>query len=721
MQAQNYNWAQRIGNKKSDKATCIKTDSAGYIYVAGYFSDSSLMGTNNVVLKYTHNASSKEAFIAKFDSTGFCYWAKSGGETFDDRVLGMDVDAEGNSVITGTFWQTTGGFNIGTLNISGAPWGYGDQCFIVKHDKNGNEIWGNFVCSNTGDDQGLDIAMDKNGNSYVVGFMTGNTLYCGGNTITATNTNTGFQKHSYWLAKINSAGVFQWAKCYGNLPYDNNTNKYLERDIAVAVDDSGGIFITGGFDNTWPFGTVNLTSKGGNDIFVMKYDTSGNFVWAQSGGSKKDDWSNGICTDKKGHVYVTGEHRDSLTYDTLIIKNYDKRDAYLLKIDGKNGKSIWGKRMGSNEGGERGNDVIADSMCNIYVVGDINENAKFGDNITTPTGKDLQTFVARITPEGKWLWVATGGGADSTDRGNAIARGKNNNIYTCGYFRSTASYGPTLLTSIGSSDGFFARLQDSAVNKGDKFTIRPVTDTVICNGQSVVYNLQEHSYFNCYTKTDVVQTATQLIFSPKVTTTYTLVGISKAACPDIDTITTTIIVEPLPVADFTINPEVALLTNPLFNYNNTSTYAVKYEWWYKGIKYSTAPNTSLQGDSIGKYCITLIAYNNLNCADTITKCGEVVRQEDIYIPTAFSPNLDNNNDAFIPIFKNMDASRITAYTFRVFDRWGKVVFETNNTNEGWKGLIGNTPADISVYNYTVNFKSPYGKTFRKKGEVTLVK
>ena len=320
--AQAWVWAQKLGNVKSDKITCIKTDSAGYIYIAGYFSTSINIGTNAMLLNFTANVQSKEIFLAKLDSTGYCYWARSGGQYYDDRILGMDVDADGNSVVTGTFWEGAG-INIGPLNITGSAFGSGDQCFIAKHDKNGNAVWGTFVCSESGDDQGLDIATDKAGNHYIVGFMTGSTLYCGGAAVTATNPNTGAHKHSYWLAKMKSNGQFQWARTFGNLPWDPAHNKYIERDIAVCVDDSGGVYITGGYDNVRPFGTTSLTSQGGIDAFVLKYDTSGNYKWVTNIGSSKDDWGNGICSDKHGHIYVVGEHRDSLYMDTVMVKNYD--------------------------------------------------------------------------------------------------------------------------------------------------------------------------------------------------------------------------------------------------------------------------------------------------------------------------------------------------------------------------------------------------------------
>lgn len=458
--AQNWTWSQSFGNVKSDKATTIKTDSLGYIYVAGYFSTSITLGTNAYLLNYTANAQSKEIFLAKFDSTGYCLWARSGGQYWDDRVLGMDVDKQGNSVITGTFWEGSG-IDIGGNIITGNAWGWGDQCFIAKHDKDGNYLWGNFVCSDAGDDQGLDVALDNYGNVYVAGFMSGDTLYAGGGAVKALSVGTNWQDNSYFLAKFNSAGQPQWARTFGNLPWDTLHNKYIERDIAVCTDNIGGIYVGGGYDHTRTFGNTTLSSNGGYDLFVIKYDFQGNYKWARGGGSRKDDWCNGICSDKRGSIYITGEHRDSLLMDTILVKNYDKRDAFVIKMEAKTGRAIWGKRAGGILGSERGNDIYADTACNVYVCGDIQGGAQFGDSITVPLGGGLQSFIARITYKGKWKWVATGGGTDDEDRGNALAKGLGSQVYLSGFFRTDATFGNTTHPSVGSSDAYFARIQDT--------------------------------------------------------------------------------------------------------------------------------------------------------------------------------------------------------------------------------------------------------------------
>lgn len=811
MHAQNWVWAQRLGNVKSDKVTCIKTDGQGYIYIAGYFSTNTPIGTNGLMLNFTANANSKEAFIAKLDSTGYCYWAKSGGQYFDDRVLGMDVDSAGNSTITGTFWEGAG-INFPPINVTGSAWGSNDQCFIVRFNTNGNPVWGNFVCGdnvtpsggNYRDDQGLDVAMDKHGNSYVVGFMTTVTLYCGGNTVTATNPNTGTHKHCYWLAKINSNGVFQWARTFGRLPWDAAANKYIERDIAVAVDETNGVYITGGFDGTAQFGTNSFTSGGGYDIFAMKYDTSGNFIWSTQGGSNKDDWSNGICSDKNGSIYITGEHRDSLIMDTILVKNYDGRDVFVIKMDAATGKPIWGKRAGSVLGSERGNDIWADDHCNVYVVGDINEGAKFGDNIIIPSnGDSIQGFVAKISPEGKWTWVATGGGQDNNDRCNAVAKGKGAQLYAAGYFRSSAVYGNSGLTSVGSSDGFFARLHDSLLNLsstfqfptptkttlcyGDtmiykiddhnnlivnpptgvtynsdstKLTFGPLStttytltgygtgdcpeydtisftlfvgnetfafntpgDTVICPGESVTFPINPHDFLQITPSAGATLNANEslITFAPSSTTTYTLTGYKLGVCPMYDTLVMTIVLAPLPGADFDITPNPILIQDPTFHFVNKTPGNHNY-FWYKGNSlFSTSTNPTYQESSEGTYCYKLVAESLYGCKDSVTQCGRIISDEQVLFPNAFTPNGDGLNDDFNPTFINIDRDAMTDYSFKVVNRYGQMVYETNNPYFGWDGSFKGNKCDIGTYYYLCSFKTKQNKPYERKGDVTLLR
>jgi gliding motility-associated-like protein len=457
-QAQLWDWAKQVGSTGSDKVTCIRTDSFGYVYACGYFTHDIAFPGGITLLETNYGSSGKEMFLAKFDSFGICQWAKSAAKYFDVRALGMDVDENGNSIIVGTFWNDldVGGISLSPVN------GCCDQCFVVRFDKNGNFLWGTSVSDN-GDDQGLDVALDDFGNGYISGFMSGSTIFCEGSGLSAANVST---DHCYWVAKINAAGTWQWIKTYGNMPVDTPyTFKYVERDNAICVDRNQFIYLTGGFrDGPYDFRANNLTSNGSDDVYVVKMDVNGNFIWAKNFGSKDGDWGNGICADGKGNVYITGEYRDSMVLSpTILVKNYKRRDAFVVKID-INGNYVWGKRAGSDFGSERGNDVWADTFGVVYVSGDIGMGAKFG-SFNTPASDSVNAFVARIQAiDGEWLWVVTGGGPLNDDRANSVyPYRKNNSVYTCGFFKPSAIYGTDMFNIVAKTDGYLGKIYDSYV------------------------------------------------------------------------------------------------------------------------------------------------------------------------------------------------------------------------------------------------------------------
>lgn len=809
LNAQNWVWAQSFGIKKANKVSCVKTDDSGYVYIAGYFTQQITLGTNALPLNYTINTNSKEAFIAKLDSNGYCYWAKSGGSVFDDRVLGMAVDSAGNSIIVGTYYGTT--FTMGSITLNNSGLGGGDQGFIMKHDKDGNLLWGRFAGSKSyGDDHAFDVVFDKNGNAYITGFITGDTITCNGQ-IQYPNVNVGstiIHKQCYWLTKVNASGTFQWIRTFANLPWDPIVGKYVERDAAICYDNEGGLYVTAGFDGlTKKFGTDTMSSVGGHDIFVIKYDTLGNYVWSTKGGSRKDDWSNGICADKQGHIYITGEHRDSLIVDTILVKNYDKRDVFVIKFDANTGKPIWGKRAGSELGGERGNDVTADEYCNVYVCGDINEGAKFGDNIIVPTGRSVESFVARISPEGKWMWVATGGGIDSNDRCNTVAKGKNGQLYVGGFFRKPATFGstvnlPTISWPTGSA-AFYARLHDSMLNKGATFNLNYPTKSTLCFGDTAHLKIPKHGFLSIQPGTGFTTNgdSTQIIFSPSTTTTYTIIGASagkcetfdtisftfnvsninydlvlptdsavcagesikltvqkgdflqvtpmtgvtinaaeteitftptattkykvfgyiNGICPVYDSVSFTITLAPNPIADFEVTPKIALIQDPTFTLMNKTIGGNYFKWYLDNKLVSISTNASIRETTDGEFCYKLVAENFAGCKDSNIHCGTIIKDERVFFPNAFSPNGDGKNEEFKPLILNIDFDQVENYSMVIANRFGQIVFKNNNPFFGWDGNWKGTKCDIGTYYYACKFKTPEGKVYDLKGDVTLLR
>jgi hypothetical protein len=121
--------------------------------------------------------------------------------------------------------------------------------------------------------------------------------------------------------------------------YDTNGNGLWTNVAAnawgcgVAVDSSGSVFVTGGFDNTANFGGTNaLVSVAGNNIFVAAYDNSGNTLWAKgAGGASGENGGGAIATDNSA-VYITGQFVTSANFDSNTVNNTGFRSMFVAKL-----------------------------------------------------------------------------------------------------------------------------------------------------------------------------------------------------------------------------------------------------------------------------------------------------------------------------------------------------------------------------------------------------
>jgi gliding motility-associated-like protein len=249
-------------------------------------------------------------------------------------------------------------------------------------------------------------------------------------------------------------------------------------------------------------------------------------------------------------------------------------------------------------------------------------------------------------------------------------------------------------------------------------TLTAPSDTELCPGESTVMTgISPTATIAWWPATGVTPNAdtTELTFSPGATTTYTVAGIESGKCPGIDTIVFTIYVYPNPIADFVISPNPATVDNPVFTLTNTSTNAVTYDWQYQGASFSTQTDASMTVGGIGTYCFTLFAYNQLGCMNSTTKCAEVIRNEIIYIPNAFSPNGDFVNNTLKVMGENFDM-----LNFEIYDRWGQLLFKTDEVTTGWDGNYKGKPMEVGTYFYMVEY-SANGKFKVLKGDVSLIR
>ena len=132
---------------------------------------------------------------------------------------------------------------------------------------------------------------------------------------------------------------YQWAVHGGG-----NSGDYGN---SIALDSQGNSYVTGWYQNTATFGSLILTSAGGYDIFVVKYDNSGQAVWAKTAGGVSNDIGYGIDLDANGNIYVAGTFSGTATFGTISVTSSNSSPDILLARYDANGNELWVQQAGS--------------------------------------------------------------------------------------------------------------------------------------------------------------------------------------------------------------------------------------------------------------------------------------------------------------------------------------------------------------------------------------
>ncbi|MCK9609906.1 MAG: SBBP repeat-containing protein [Candidatus Cloacimonas sp.] len=409
--------------------------------------------------------------IALFAQNVDWLWAKQAVGTDYDICRGIAVDANGNSYVTGHF-DGSATFGTTTLTSSGSY-----DIFVAKMDINGNWLWAK-QAGGTNEDEGICIAINANGNSYITGFFYGSATF-------GTTTLTSSGDFDIFVAKLNSNGNWLWAKQAGGTDNDFGNG--------IAVDANGNSYITGDFVESATFGTTTLTSSEYDDIFVAKLDINGNWLWVKQAGGTYPDYfygNYGIAIDANGNSYVTGNFAESATFGTTTLTSSGDYDIFVAKMD-INGNWLWAKQAGGTSD-DYCSSITVDDNGNSYVTGGFIDIATFGTTTLTSNG-DIDIFVAKMDSNGNWLWAMQAGGTNFVV-GNSIAVDDNGNSYVTGYFWGSATFGTTTMTSSGNSDIFVAKLDSN----GNWLWVKQAGGTSFDCGNSIAVDANGNSYVTGY-------------------------------------------------------------------------------------------------------------------------------------------------------------------------------------------------------------------------------
>jgi hypothetical protein len=315
---------------------------------------------------------------------------------------------------------------------------------LIAVAQNSDWLWARKAGS-AGIEEGVSIASDNEGSVVIAGNFNGAAITFGNSTLI----NAG--GYDLFIVKYSNGGDVVWAQSAGG-PLD-------EKSESIALDPSGNVYMTGTFSSPQvSFGNITLNNSDSTDIFTVKYDSSGNVLWAKRAVGNRQDYSQCMSVDGNGNAYLAGYfNSSSISFSNHTIANSHTGfyDIFLVRYD-VDGNVDWVKSA-NGYFSDRASSVSCDDNGNVFLAGYFYSSTMFFDTDTIFNAGKYNFFLSRYDTEGNLTWAVSGGGTED-DRVQATTVDKDGNVYVAGTFTSPAlSLGNYTLINADSSDIFLAK------------------------------------------------------------------------------------------------------------------------------------------------------------------------------------------------------------------------------------------------------------------------
>jgi hypothetical protein len=406
-----------IGGSYDDGASAIAVDAQGNAYITGNTNSSNYPTTPGA---YRSGSIGREVLVSKINQTGstLIYSAFIGGRS-DDYGQTIVIDANGNTYITGItdspdFPTTPGAYTTASS--------YSYRVFVTKLNTTGNAL---VYSALIGEAMDPSIALDKNCNAYITGFLAKTNFP----TTPGAYKTTG---SGIFITKLNPAG----SELVYSTFIDENGQSY---SYSIATDAYGNAYITGqSFFSGYPT-TPGAYKTAGSGIFITKLNPAGSeLVYSTLIGEGK---SNSIAIDTNGNAYITGNTYYSANYPTtpgafqttFSYRDFYSSDVFVTKLNPSGSNLVYSTFIGGRSA-DYGNSIAIDNNGNAYIAGNT-----YSSNFPITPGAyqtnfagDEDAFVAKLSSTGSALVYSTFIGGSNFDYGNSIAIDANGNAYIAG-------------------------------------------------------------------------------------------------------------------------------------------------------------------------------------------------------------------------------------------------------------------------------------------------
>ncbi len=336
-------WSKRFGDVNDQFGRAVTTDAADNVVMTGSFQGTVSFGGANL------SAGGADLFVAKYDAAGAHLWSKRFGDGSTQSGAGVATDVASNIVLAA---RLVGSIDLGGGNLTSAG---GDDVLLAKLDSAGNHLWSKrFGDANHQGAQTL--RLDGAGNVIVAGTVSGSIDFGGG----ALTPPAGSSRN--YLAKLDAAGNHLWSKMFHG-------------QADVATDAAANVVLGGRFFTTIDLGGGPLVTAGGVDVVLAKFDAAGNHLWSKQLGGAGDEAIDRVVVDAAGNILVAGHLDGSVDLGGGMLTTAGGNDVFVAKFDPL-GEHLWSARFG--DGATQEPMAISTDGAAVFVSGYLQGTIDFG-------------------------------------------------------------------------------------------------------------------------------------------------------------------------------------------------------------------------------------------------------------------------------------------------------------------------------------------------------
>jgi gliding motility-associated-like protein len=604
-------------------------------------------------------------------------------------ITGMAVDDLNNIYITGISNDSVD-FDPGpgeNFIIGGDM-----DVFIAKYDASANLIWAHVFKSN-GTNYAKDLVLDVHNNIYITGYCQSPADFDPGPGENILAAQPGHANYSF-VAKYNTHGYLLWANSF--------STKLGVLGFKLSIDLNNNVFATGTFYDTLYTNQGQQIISNGTGVYIVKFNSNGNFVWGKCiSGVGNLGGASSINIDNNNFVIVAGYFGGTVDFDmgtgVFNMTAATSSNRFIAKYN-NNGDFLWAKNINVNE------DVVfyanrfiflkIDTDNNVIITGNFRGTVVFDQNASNATlstsGLYTSSFILKYSQYGDFLSVY---GLNGPHHITDLELDCDNNIFITGFAGSNTDFdpGPGLVQHISqyNPNCFIAK-----------------------------YDQDFNYLWSFILKNHISSFAYSYVLKVKNGSQYIAGGLTRSVDFDPDTSEFILTSSGIGRNGFFVKyvPDFALVFN--LDYNICPGEEILLEA-------NVADANYLWSNGSGNNEITVTQPGNYWV--NIEKQGECIYREVwnvkkgecetlLEMPNVFTPNSDGKNDIFIPI----KYEYIKSASIRIYNRWGQLIYETDNLLNGWKGPSSNRISNDNNYFWIINYSDYEDNFYIKKGYVKVI-